>query len=272
MLYHCKECKSERSSDEFRLDEESDTGRASICIQCEEAEEERERLYRRRVRQLNTKLSEEERLFSQEVQTRERERLYPMGQVIYALVDPFCGDVRYVGHTARPNVRLRDHVAYRDGTRAKLAWIDSLKARGSQPQMRVLERVSDGEFVLEREFRWMAKFVREDVDLTNAEVSRFSTDGPNSFVIGVRGSRISNFLSEPRDSKLLNRIVGWNRLKALGDRWYTPAFPLTEAILICLRRRPDDLPERLMPKAKRLLALMEERQVELRRRQSLIFS
>lgn len=61
---------------------------------------------------------------------------------IYALVDPKTWDVRYVGKTNNPSVRLRDHCKCREQYH-KDRWIRSLLAHRLKPGMVILSRIDD---------------------------------------------------------------------------------------------------------------------------------
>lgn len=86
-------------------------------------------------------------------------------RLIYALVDPWDGAVRYVGQTLDPAGRLRGHVRASRG--AKAAWVADLAGRlGGAPEMVELEWCpapdADG-----RELAWMRRFADEGADLLN---------------------------------------------------------------------------------------------------------
>lgn len=68
--------------------------------------------------------------------------------VIYALVDPRCGSIRYIGKTEIPSVRMRLHLweSTRNDTRKSL-WIRGLLSVGLRPEFRELEWVPiDGDW------------------------------------------------------------------------------------------------------------------------------
>jgi len=85
---------------------------------------------------------------------------------IYALLNPDTGIVRYVGQTATPNLRLKNHI--RDKTNAaKHEWIQSLLNEGKSPLMTILE-VTTQEMCGEREFYWIDRLRNEGNDLLNS--------------------------------------------------------------------------------------------------------
>ena len=57
--------------------------------------------------------------------------------VVYLLVDPRAGAIRYVGQTRYPHDRLISHIA--GTTRSTRMWIDGLLALGYRPEMRIVE-------------------------------------------------------------------------------------------------------------------------------------
>lgn len=83
--------------------------------------------------------------------------------VIYALVDPRTGDVRYVGKTSQKlRTRLRAHInrsAESRGARHCASWIASLSDIGIAPEIRALEQLPGPDWE-EAEKRWI-RFYRE---------------------------------------------------------------------------------------------------------------
>lgn len=67
-----------------------------------------------------------------------------MLSAIYALRDPSTGEVRYVGKANNPQARLKSHMrAARSRNTPVYCWIRSLKDKGLEPQMEVLEWTED---------------------------------------------------------------------------------------------------------------------------------
>lgn len=83
------------------------------------------------------------------------------GGVIYALLDPQCGTVRYVGHTTQPlEKRLSNHlaVAKRNPDRPVCAWINELSEQLRKPGVRALELIEPGMSWAGRERWWIAHY------------------------------------------------------------------------------------------------------------------
>ena len=105
---------------------------------------------------------------------------------IYALVDPFTSQVRYIGFTTNVDCRLSRHINDAESGVAshKCHWIRSVLSKGSEPLLRVLEEGS-GSSWKDSEKYWI-KFYREEVGalLTNL------TDGGEG-AIGLKHSEES---------------------------------------------------------------------------------
>jgi len=88
---------------------------------------------------------------------------------IYALLDPVSGDVKYVGKSKNPAVRLRSHinVALRDeDDRRKSRWIRKLCSQGLEPELRILEEAKEDNWE-EAECKWIAYYRGQGIDLCN---------------------------------------------------------------------------------------------------------
>ena len=95
-----------------------------------------------------------------------------MTTFIYALIDPFTEEVRYVGKSNRPKERFRDHLyeATVYGAKRnthKYRWILQVLNQGSKPRLRILEEVAL-EIWGEREQFWMDHFRAQGCRLTNS--------------------------------------------------------------------------------------------------------
>jgi len=91
--------------------------------------------------------------------------------VIYALVDPRNGAIRYVGRAYEPQVRLRQHLNdVCTSNPAKYRWLRELKRSDLRPRMEILEGV---EGTLQdadaRERVWIRHFLDNGADLTNIQ-------------------------------------------------------------------------------------------------------
>lgn len=101
------------------------------------------------------------------------------GTVIYGLVDPRDGQVRYVGKTVEPQQRLYMHLWYATSGRTDThrdRWLRVLLAAGAEPVMRVLEEVPLGVSWEERERSWIAALP----DLTNTARGGEGVDVPRT--------------------------------------------------------------------------------------------
>lgn len=96
---------------------------------------------------------------------------------IYRLIDPFTGQVRYIGKANIPTERLAAHVAPSnlDGRTMCKRWIKSLSIKGAKPIMEVIETVSEVDWQA-REVYWIAFYRAAGACLCN------HTDGGEGLV------------------------------------------------------------------------------------------
>lgn len=91
--------------------------------------------------------------------------------IIYALVDPRDGSVRYIGKSSSGLYRARAHssvcVLSKDRNTRKRVWIESLQAEGLSYQSHVLEEVPSQQELDAREVFWIAEAKRLGADLFN---------------------------------------------------------------------------------------------------------
>jgi len=99
--------------------------------------------------------------------TTEPLRTLPMYSYIYALVDPFTEEVRYVGKSDHPEDRFLDHLKERQNAE-KRAWVEQLQARGATPKLLRLEQVEE-HLALELEHWWVQFYEKQGHKLTNFE-------------------------------------------------------------------------------------------------------
>src|SRR6266852_3292144 len=89
--------------------------------------------------------------------------------VIYGLIDPRDGTLRYVGKTiSSPQARLNGHIAEGLAPRYRrhvVCWIMALLAAGVRPKMVEIETVPSGENWEEAEQFWIAYLRSLDADL-----------------------------------------------------------------------------------------------------------
>ena len=81
---------------------------------------------------------------------------------IYALVDPRDANVRYIGRSFVPEDRYKRHLIDKSETH-KTRWIRQLKSVGLQPELKILDVVSEQQWS-DAERQWMSKYK----DLTNS--------------------------------------------------------------------------------------------------------
>lgn len=75
---------------------------------------------------------------------------------IYALIDPFTDEVRYVGKSVRPQERLINHCNEQSRT-WRTNWLRSLRAKGARPRLRILQELPIDADWQEAERAWIAK-------------------------------------------------------------------------------------------------------------------
>jgi predicted GIY-YIG superfamily endonuclease len=89
---------------------------------------------------------------------------------VYELIDPRTNEIRYIGITARPEIRFTQHLnGINEPNGYKVEWIQELKEQGLLPEMRITETVDNKEEARELERYWIEYYLSRDVQLTNAE-------------------------------------------------------------------------------------------------------
>lgn len=84
--------------------------------------------------------------------------ILPLGfSVIYALVDPCTGLVRYVGNTINPDKRFREHIYRHRKTPKMQSWIQELAAKNMTPIFVFLDSIKT-ETAMEIEKEWINHF------------------------------------------------------------------------------------------------------------------
>lgn len=137
---------------------------------------------------------------------------------IYGLFDPETGECRYVGKTSRTiEKRLLQHLQdarRRPGEIPRFRWINALLAKGSRPQIRLLE--SDCGDWREAERRWIADMKATGDRLLNC------TDGGDGISGCVLSEATKRKMSEAakrryQDPLELARLAEFGRLARLPD-------------------------------------------------------
>jgi NUMOD3 motif len=103
------------------------------------------------------------------------------GFLIYGLKDPLSGKIRYVGRSSnglkRPTEHMRPHALARKTHRS--SWIKSVLAKGTIPEVVILERTEFQNQLNDLEKKWITKFRNDGIKLVN------HTDGGD----GIQGFR-----------------------------------------------------------------------------------
>jgi predicted XRE-type DNA-binding protein len=94
---------------------------------------------------------------------------------IYALVDPFTDQIRYIGKSVRPQERLTNHCNDTSKT-WRTNWIQSVLAKGNKPKLLILETLENNAEWQSVEKEWIAKGRSLGWSLTNC------TDGGDGLV------------------------------------------------------------------------------------------
>ena len=94
---------------------------------------------------------------------------------IYALVDPFTKQIRYIGKSVRPKERLTNHCNDKSVT-WRTNWIQSILAKGKRPELLILQTLDDNEDWQLAESEWIKKAREMNWPLTNC------TDGGDGLV------------------------------------------------------------------------------------------
>lgn len=92
---------------------------------------------------------------------------------IYGLVDPIDNEIRYVGQSLEPHIRIGEHLRDRTGS-PKSVWLQALYAKSLIPLVVILETVScDDPYYRER--HWINRLYILGCKLLNSEVyARFA--------------------------------------------------------------------------------------------------
>jgi hypothetical protein len=103
--------------------------------------------------------------------------LLPGNFLIYALVDPRDGQMRYIGSTQYPERRETEHRGDTRSNPEKVAWVKEVQEQGLQPIMRRLEIVQGGGAAYEREMAWVEACLEAGIDLLNVVTATSKGEG-----------------------------------------------------------------------------------------------
>ena len=76
---------------------------------------------------------------------------------VYALVDPECHQIKYIGISSRIKARLRNHLNGQSHNGDVRCWVKRLKENNKRPRMYILERTSP-ENITTRESYWIKHY------------------------------------------------------------------------------------------------------------------
>jgi len=85
---------------------------------------------------------------------------------IYALIDPFSKEIRYIGKSIRPKERLTNH-CNDHSTTWRTNWIQSVLKKGSRPVLLILESLNNNDDWQASETEWISKGRAKGWRLTN---------------------------------------------------------------------------------------------------------
>ena len=138
--------------------------------------------------------------------------------IVYALIDPRCGAIRYVGKTVRtPHRRLRRHLSpcYLNGNTHKERWIKILLSLGLEPTIIVLQSCGNVADLGEAERFHIARLLRKGAKLTNLTPGGDGGGGKHS---AESKKKISNALRGKVRSEIHCRRIGLaNRGRRISD-------------------------------------------------------
>lgn len=129
---------------------------------------------------------------------------------VYALGDPRTDEIRYVGRSVQPEIRLRDHMRKTapNGNRSR-RWLHALKRRGLRPVFWILEVVPNENHAGKRETWWIHYFWRVGARLAN------ETDS------GEHGGGWNRGLTKETDHRVMKAAT------SIKARWATYPHPRT---------------------------------------------
>lgn len=132
-----------------------------------------------------------------------------MKNYIYILTDPISNDVRYVGKSINPDVRVRKHISEAKTGKTnnhRINWIKSLLNQNLRPNMEIIDETND-DWVLLEEY-WISQFITWGFNLVNGTEGG---ENPPSW----KGKTHSDEYKEIRRQKFLTD----NPAKNMDDNW-----------------------------------------------------
>ena len=118
---------------------------------------------------------------------------------LYKLVDPITEEIKYIGYTKRPKVRLWEHI--RDAKRGlktyKCDWIRSLIIKNQKPIIEIISSFEYQDEVTKEEIRLIKELKESGYKLTNL------TEGGD----GQRGIKL----------KKNHTLINWNKGRKMSD-------------------------------------------------------
>lgn len=156
------------------------------------------------------------------------QRSFPLGQVIYAEVDPEEGDIRYVGRTSKPQRRHAQHLSdvsptiVQWGAERKIwytrgNWMYDLSEKGLTPSMHILQNVEVSPLVIEWEQRFIWHGIQRGWKLLNGEAM------DETLVARVKTSHL-DFLQAPFELLVQQHFFSSHGLAAFLHLWHQYEF------------------------------------------------
>src|SRR5260370_36281848 len=141
--------------------------------------------------------------------------------LVYVLIDPRDGIVRYVGITDQTiNRRLDQHLKRTDGNNEKSAWITELVLAGMKPKIKAIEEGLTLQEANERETYWIQHYLTENTPITNRAKTPSPPYRPDSVYL-FRGNHREHNATPPINST--RNILRYHRTEHDGvqDEWIT---------------------------------------------------